>query len=92
MRVEGIALKDHCDVPLPRGEGRDVDVSDRDRSLRCLLEPGDQPQERRLTASRRADEDHELAVADPQGDVVHGDDAARVLLRKPVEHDLPHGQ
>ena len=41
-----------------------------------VLEPGDHAQQRRLAAAGRADEDDELAVADPQAHVVDGGDAA----------------
>ena len=39
-------------------------IADQDLAVTDLLEPGDHPQRRRLAAAGRADEHHELAVAD----------------------------
>src|SRR5581483_4978967 len=52
--------------------------------------PGHHPQSGRLAASRRADEDHELAVADFEVDVVDRAGAVRVDLAHPLERDLRH--
>ena len=53
-----------------------------------LLDPGDQLQQRRLAAAGRADEHHELAVADLERDVVdRGRAAALVGLAHRVDAD-----
>ena len=44
-----------------------------------LFEPGDHPQQRRLAAAGRADEDDELAVGDLQIDAVEDVDRAERL-------------
>ena len=90
VRIERVALEDHGDVARPRREVGDVPVADRDRAAGHVLEPGEQPEQRRLAAARRADEHQELAVADLQGDVVDGLDRAE-RLRHPVERDRRHG-
>jgi hypothetical protein len=50
-----------------------------DRAGALCLEPGDDAQQRRLAAARRAEEADELAVADVERDLVQGDEAAEVL-------------
>ena len=57
------------------------------RPARDGLEAGDQPQERRLAATRRADEDHELAVGDLEADVVHRGDVRSEHLRDAFQTD-----
>ena len=53
--------------------------------------PADRAEQRRLPAARRADENHELALADRQADAVDGAHAAGELLDHVIEHDLAHG-
>ena len=70
---------------MSRSRGRhvgDVPVADQDPALGHLLEPGDHAQQRRLAAARRADQHHELPVADVEADRVHRLDAVRVDLRR----------
>ena len=68
----------------------DVHAVDQDRPVRDLLEPGEHPQQRRLPAPRRADEDEELAVLDREADVVHRDDVVAEDLRDVVDLDRRH--
>jgi hypothetical protein len=70
VRVEGVGLEDHGDVALAWREVGDLAAADLDAAVRRLLEAGDDAQERRLAAAGRADEHHELAVGDPERDVV----------------------
>ena len=91
VRIERVALEDHRDVAAPRREVGHVGAADRDLPRGHLLEAGDHPQQRRLAATGRADEHHELAVADLQADVVDGGDVAGVDLRQLLELDLGHG-
>ena len=72
MRVERVVLEDHRDVALARVEPGDVPAADVDRAGRRLLDPGDQLEQRRLAAARRADEHHELALVDIERHVVDG--------------------
>src|SRR6185503_3851364 len=60
-------------------------------AVRDLLEAADRAEERRLSAAGRADEHHELALADREVDVVDGADSARELLDDVVEDDFSHG-
>jgi len=90
VRIERVVLKDHRDVAVRQFEVRHVHVADRDRAFRDLLEAGDHPPERRLPATRRTDEHHELPVGDCQRDVVSSDDAAGERLRHVVELDGSH--
>src|SRR5512143_712965 len=61
VRVERVALKDHRDVAVARGDAVHDPSADRDRALAGLVEAGDEAQGGRLAASRRAHEDEELA-------------------------------
>ena len=69
VRVERVVLEDHRDVALLRRELVDDAVADPDRPARHRLEAGEKPEQRRLAAARRADEDHQLAVLDVEIDV-----------------------
>ena len=74
--VEGVVLEDHGDVAFLGRQVGHLRVADEDLARRDLLEAREDPQDRRLAATGRADQHHELAVADLQRDVVHGDDVA----------------
>jgi hypothetical protein len=89
VRVERVVLEHHRDVAVHgcqvvHHRAVDGDVAGADR-----LEPGNHPQRRGLAAPRRADEHHELLVADLQVhiyDGVHG----VIELVDVFEDDLPH--
>ena len=74
---------------LRRQIGHDA-IADRDLAVGDLLEPGHHAQDRRLATPGRADEDHELAVADLQRDVVDRLHTARKDLADAVECDTSH--
>ena len=84
VRVERVGLEDHRDVALARVEVGDVALADEDAAVGDLLDPRDQLQQRRLAAAGRADEHHELAVADLERDVVD-----RVRARRPCRPCSP---
>ena len=67
VRVERVVLEHHRHVAAARRELGDLAVADPDRSARHGLQPGDHPQQRRLPAAGRPDEDHELARRRPPG-------------------------
>jgi hypothetical protein len=90
VRIQRVVLEDHRDVAVLRGEIVDHLAPDLQVSRGDVLEPRDHPQRRRLPAARRADEDHELRVADLQVHVLHGLEAVRVPLDDVVELDLGH--
>jgi hypothetical protein len=71
VRVERVVLEHHRQVAVAGREVVDDLVADLDLALGDVLQPHDHPQDRRLPAARRADEDHELAVVDLQVDVGH---------------------
>src|SRR5690606_1328885 len=91
VRVERVVLKHHREVALVRRRlvhalAVDAKLAGRDR-----LETDDHPQQRRLPAARRADEDHQLAVLDVERDVVDSDEAVAVALHEMLELDAGHG-
>jgi hypothetical protein len=90
VRVERVVLEDHRDVAVLRLELVDHLVADPQLALRDLLEARDHAQGRRLPAARRADEDHELAIADLEVHVPDGLCAVGVPLGHSVEDDLSH--
>src|SRR5690606_34915561 len=62
MRIKSVALKDHRDIAVFRGDVIDDLSVDRDLAFRYALEAGDHPQRCRLAATRRADERNEFPV------------------------------
>src|SRR5687768_7595458 len=64
MRIEGIVLEHHGDVPVAGAQIGDILAADGDASRGQGLEPGGAAQQRGLAAARGADEHHELAVPD----------------------------
>ena len=88
VRVERVGLEHHREAALGRRDLVHRLAVDEDLAAGDLLEPGDHPQQRRLAAARRADEDDELAVLDVKVDAVDDldraealDDAAKVEAR-----------
>ncbi len=77
---EGGLLEDHATV---RAGTRDVSPAHPDAAARRRLEAGDEVQQRRLAATRRANETDELAFGDREIDVAQsGARAAAVARRK----------
>ncbi len=60
MRVQGIVLKDHGDIPVAGPEIIDGLAVDTDGSLPDLFQPRDHPEQGRFAATRRAHHDHEF--------------------------------
>jgi hypothetical protein len=89
VRIKGVVLEDHRDVPVLRGDAIDDPFADLDLALGDLLEPGDHAQRRRLPAAGRTDEDGELPVLDLHVDVPHGREVSETL-RDIRECDLSH--
>ena len=92
VRVERVVLEHHRDVAILRRQIGHDSVADRDLTVGDLLEPGHHAQDRRLATPGRADEDHELAVADLERDVVDRLHAARKDLADAVECDTSHAR
>ena len=80
VRVERVVLEHHRQVAVARRLVVDPLAADEHVAGGDVLQPDDHPQQRRLPAAGRPDEDHELAVGDVEADVVHGGEAVAVLL------------
>ena len=90
MRIQRVVLEDHRDVTILRGDLVHDPVTDPDSSLADLLEPGDHAERRGLAAAGRADEDHELALADRELELIDGAGPVGVDLGDLVEADRSH--
>jgi hypothetical protein len=77
VRIERVVLEHHRDVTLARKHVVGDRVANTDRSLRHILEACDHPERGRLPTAGRADEDHELAVAHLETQIIHGTRAVR---------------
>ena len=64
VRIERVVLKHHRDVALRRRNAVDAPIPDEELAGRDRLETCDDPQQRRLPAAGRADENNELMVRD----------------------------
>ena len=76
VRIERVALEHHRDVAVSGIDLVDDLAVDADLARGRLLEAGDHAHGRRLAAARRAEEHHELLVADIEVDVVDADEVA----------------
>ncbi len=83
VRVQRVGLEHHGQPAFCRGDCIDPLAVDHHLSAGNLFEPGDHAQKRRLPASRRTNEDNELAVHDLE---VH---AVNHLKRAEPLDDLP---
>src|SRR5918996_753735 len=90
VRVEGVVLEHHGDIPLLGRNRVDHAVADPDRTLADVLQPGHHPERRGLSAARRPHEHHELAVLDVEVEVGDGLGAIPVDLGYVLQHDLGH--
>jgi len=89
VRKERVRLKYHRDAPPGRVERRHIAPFDEDLPFADLLEPGDQPQQRRLPAPRRPEQHHELALLGAKADFIDGLHCAEAL-RHFIQDDLRH--
>ncbi len=62
MRIERIGLENHGDAAFGRRHIVDLGAVDENIARRRIFQSGDDTEQGRLSASRRADEDNELAV------------------------------
>ena len=62
MRKQRVVLEHHVDGPPVRRHGRDIDAVEQNTARARPLEPGDQPQQRRLAAARWTEQRKKLAV------------------------------
>src|SRR2546428_9216645 len=70
MRVQGVALEDHGDLPLARREVVHHVAADHHVAAGLLLQAGDHAQERGLPAPAGTEEDEELALPGRQIDAI----------------------
>jgi hypothetical protein len=87
VRVEGVALEHHRDVPVPGLDIVDRPAVDVDRALGHLLEPGHHAQRGRLAAAGRPDQDQQLTVSDVELQRANRGRAVGVGLADAVQHD-----
>jgi hypothetical protein len=90
VRVQRVVLEHHRDVAVLRRQVVHHPPADHDGAAGDLFQAGDRPQRRRLAASGRTDEHHELALLHLKVQVVERLDAALVHLVHVVEDDLCH--
>jgi hypothetical protein len=89
MRIERVILEDHGDVAVFRRDVIDDAVGDADLAGGHVLEAGDHPEQGRLPAAGRPDEDHEFAIGDRNIDAVDDFDRAEFLV-DPADIDRCH--
>src|SRR6185437_3576909 len=79
LRIERVILEHHRDVALFRRHIVDDAPINAKLAAAYRLEPGDHPQQRRLAASRRPDQNDEFAVLDVDRNAVNDLRAAKAL-------------
>ena len=80
MRIERVGLEHHGDAAPRRGDIVHVAAGQPELALGDRVEAGDQPQQRRFSAARGADEDDEFLVLDLEIDAVEHIDGLEPLL------------
>src|SRR3546814_13849438 len=70
MREDGVALEHHVHWAPVRRDARHILSVDEDLAFARQFEAGDHAQQRRLAATRRAEQYEEFAGIDVEGDVV----------------------
>ena len=90
MRIEGIALEYHGHVPILRVDVVDERAIDKNLALGDIFQPHDHVEQRRLPATRGANEDKELPVANDEAHVFYGGRTVEALGRS-TQLDLGHG-
>ena len=82
VREQRVGLEDGVDRPLERRQRRDVLAVEQDFAVGRIVEAGDQPQQRRLSATGRAEQREEFVFADRDGDIVERPDRSWPVPRK----------
>ena len=73
MRIERILLENEGGVAFGRRQRRGIVAADVDRAGIRPLQPGDQPERRRLAGAGRPEQHDEFAVGDVQVETADGD-------------------
>jgi hypothetical protein len=89
VRVERVVLEHHGDVALRRIEVGYIAPIDQDTARRGPLQPSNQTQQRRLAATRCADDDQHFAIRERQIDAMQYVDQAEALAES-VQFQLRH--
>jgi hypothetical protein len=79
VREERVVLEDHRGAAAVRGKVVDPTPADDDVARVGVVEPGDHPQGRGLSASRRSEQGREGAAGDREGNVRNGGHVAEAL-------------
>ena len=90
VRIEGVVLEHHRDIPIAWGKPVDDLVADPDLAVGDLFEPCNHAERCCLPAAGRTDEHHQLAVRDLERQVDHGNRAVGVDLLDVLERDGSH--
>ncbi|MNF62453.1 hypothetical protein D3C84_441350 [compost metagenome] len=80
VRVQRIRLKHHADATLARLQVVDPSPVDQQVAAADRIQSGDQSQQSRLSAARRANEHHEFTRSDLQVDVAKNPRAAQLFV------------
>ena len=83
MREQGIALEHGVDVATAGWGAVERNAVHEDLALVECLEAGDQAQDCGFSTAGWAQKGEELALADIQGEVIHGDDIVKPLRHPP---------
>ena len=89
VRIQGVILEDHRDVPILRRQVVDDSIADRDLTGGDLFQPRHHPERRRLAAPGRADQHDDFLVPDVEVHVLDGMDLV-VFLVQILHHHLGH--
>ena len=89
MRIERVGLEHHAHRPVHRRQLVDPLTVDQQVAGTDVFQARDQPQQGRLAATGRTDEDHELAVLDVQVDIA-GNRGAVVALADIAQGETSH--
>ena len=90
VRVERVGLEHHRQPALGGGDARHVGAVDQDPPVGHVLQPGDEAQQGRLAAARRADEDDERAFLHVEVDILDDVHGAEGLVDA-FQGDAAHG-
>jgi hypothetical protein len=90
VRIERVVLEDHRDVALLRRNVVDDALADPNRAAADVFEPSDHSQGGCLAATRRAYENHELAVVDFERERRYCLGSVREHLADALEDHLCH--
>jgi hypothetical protein len=91
MGKEGVALEQHVQWPALRRRVGDIVAIDPDPTGRRTLEPCDDPKQRRLAATARAEQRQEFTSADFEIDIIEGNHSPELLPKRGHLHDRMTG-